>query len=149
MLRHASLAVLAFAILLTALPASAAVSEQPDSPEGSLSAVLGTAEETGGKELFSPQYDLQNKACIFICEPWYQTPMFRGTGADCTAAQNSLASQVAAYGAANGSSLCNAGGAAFGYCGYTVHVTVACHWDFVLGLYVKDGYGSIKCKDYC
>ena len=145
MLRSLSLAVLAF-LMLSAVPVSAA---QPACPDGALAAIFDTPGETGEEAIFPTKDAPQNKVCIFICEEWYQTPMFRGTGADCTAAQNSLASQIAAYGAANGSSLCNAGGAAFGYCGYTVHVTVACHWDFVLGLYVKDGYGSIKCKDYC
>lgn len=145
MLRHASFAVLTFLVLLTALPAAAS---QPACPDGALSAILAPPEETGGEAPFSPLDGKQNKACIFVCDPWYQTPMYRGSGVDCTAAQNSLASQVSSYAAANGVSLCNAGGA-LGYCGYTVHVTVTCHWDFVLGAYSKDGYGDIKCKDYC
>jgi hypothetical protein len=147
MLRNVSFAVLAFLVLLTALPAALSAAG-PDCPDGSLAAILGAPEETGGEAQFSPLDGAQNKACIFVCDPWYQTPMYRGSGVDCTAAQNSLASQVSGYAAANGVSLCNAGGA-LGYCGYTVHVTVTCHWDFVLGAYSKDGYGDIKCKDYC
>ncbi len=148
MLRHASFAVLAFLILLTAFSASASATGQPACPDGSLAAIFSTPEETGGEASFSPQDEARNKACIFVCDPWYQTLMYRGTGADCTAAQNSLSSQVSGYAAANGVNLCRDGGA-LGYCGYTVHVTVTCHWDFVLGAYSKDGYGDIKCKDYC
>lgn len=147
--RNALLAVLAFAVLLAALPASAATLGQPGCPDASLAAILNPAAETGAEALPSPMDQAKAKACIFICEEWYQTGMHRGTGADCTAAQSSLQNGVGSDAFANGPGLCSAGGAAFGYCGFVVHVTVACHWDFVLGTYVVDGYGGVKCKDYC
>lgn len=152
MLRHATLlAVLAFAVLFTALPASASAAGQPACPDGALAAILGTPEETGGEAPFSPQEEAQNKACIFICEGGWgvTTSMKRGTGADCTAASNSLTNQIGSEAVSIGPNGCSNAGAALGYCGWIRYVTVSCHWDFVLGTYVIDGYGDVKCKDYC
>ena len=151
MLRHASFAVLAFTVLLTALPVSAFAAGQPACPDGALAAILDAPGETGEESIFPAQDDPRNKACIFICEAGWgiTTSMKRGTGVDCTAAGNSLSSQAGSEAASIGPSRCAAAGAALGYCGWVLHVTVSCHWDFVLGTYVIDGYGDIKCKDYC
>ncbi|HKI01064.1 MAG TPA: hypothetical protein VKK31_03705 [Thermoanaerobaculia bacterium] len=148
MMRRLSLVVLAGFAILTLLPASATASGPADCADPSLAAILGTAEAAGGEAAFLP--DAQNKACIFICEPWgFTTAMHRGTGANCTDANNNLRSSVGGEASSTGPGLCNNAGAAFGYCGFNLVTTVSCHWDFVLGTYVADGYGNIKCKDYC
>jgi hypothetical protein len=152
MLRSLSLAVLAFLILTAAVPAFAA---EPARPDGSLAAIFDAPGETGEEAPFptqdNPQNDLRNKACIFICEAGWgvTTSMKRGTGSDCTAANSNLSSQIGSEAVSIGSSGCSNAGAALGYCGWVLHVTVSCHWDFVLGTYVADGYGDVKCKDYC
>lgn len=151
MLRSLSLAVLAFLILSAAVPVSASAAGQPACPDGSLTAIFDTPGETGEEALFPAQDDPQEKVCIFICDDGWgvTTSMKRGTGADCTAANSNLTSQIGSEAVSIGPSGCSNAGAALGYCGWVRHVTVACHWDFVLGTYVVDGYGDIKCKDYC
>ncbi len=147
--RNALLAVLVFAVLLSALPASAATLGQSGCPDASLAAILDTP-GAGGEAILSPMADAKNKVCIYTCDPWgFYTGMHRGTGSSCTAAHNALVSAVGGEASSTGPGLCNNAGAAFGYCGFNLIVTVACHWDFVLGTYVEDGYGEIKCKDYC
>ena len=150
MMRRLSLVVAGFAILAL-LPAPATASGPFDCPTPSLAAsVLGAPAPAGGEALFSPEQDPQNKVCIYICEPWgFSTSMKRGTGSDCTASTGNLRSQVGGEASSTGPGLCNNAGATFGYCGFNLIVTVSCHWDFVLGTYVTDGYGDIKCKDYC
>jgi hypothetical protein len=150
MMRHISLVVLAGFAALALLPASASASGPFDCPDPAPAAFLGTPSPAGGEGLFSPGNDPQNKVCIYICEPWgFTTSMKRGTGSDCTASNSSLRSAVGAEASSIGPGLCNNAGATFGYCGFNLVVTVSCHWDFVLGTYVTDGYGDIKCKDYC
>jgi hypothetical protein len=151
MMRHRSLVVLAGFAILALLPAAAFAAGPFDCPAPSPAAsFLGApAPAAGGEGLFSPQNDPQNKVCFYLCDAWYNTAMHRGTGSDCTASVNNLRSGVGGEAASTGPGLCNAGGAAFGYCGYNLVITVSCHWDFVLGTYVTDGYGDIKCKDYC
>lgn len=150
MRRHLPVVVLAVFATLIAIPAFAA--SGPGDCAGSLLAAstLNMADPAGAEALFSPEQDPQNKACIFICEPWgFSTSMKRGTGADCTASTNNLRSQVGGEASSTGPGLCTGAGAAFGYCGFNLITTVSCHWDFVLGTYVTDGYGDIKCKDWC
>jgi hypothetical protein len=150
MLRCSKLAVLA---VLALLPVSAFAAGLPgcDNASMALAAVMAplNASPAGGAPL-SPQYDPQNKACIYVCDWWGDvTSMHRGTGASCTEAHNALASAVGGEASSIGPGLCDNAGAALGYCGFILVVTVSCHWDFVLGTYVEDGYGKIKCKDYC
>lgn len=152
MLRSTRLAVLAV-LALVLLPVSVFAAGLPgcDNASMALAAVMAPPNASPADEVpLSPQYDPQNKVCIYICDDWgFTTSMHRGTGSDCTQANNALASAVGSDASSIGPGLCNNAGAAFGYCGYILHVTVSCHWDFVLGTYVADGYGNIKCKDYC
>jgi len=149
MMRRLSLVVAGFAIVAL-LPASAFASGPFDCPDPSLASVVGAPAPAGGEALFSPEHDPQNKVCIYICDSWgFSTSMKRGTGPDCTTSVNNLRSAVGAEASSTGPGLCTGAGAAFGYCGFNLVITVSCHWDFVLGTYVTDGYGDIKCKDYC
>jgi hypothetical protein len=149
-MRRLSLAVLAVFATLTLVPAAASAASGPADCANLSPAANVLADPAGVEALFSPEQDPQNKVCIFICESWgFSTSMKRGTGSDCTASTNNLRSQVGAEASSTGPGLCTGAGAAFGYCGFNLIITVSCHWDFVLGTYVTDGYGDIKCKDYC
>jgi hypothetical protein len=146
MKRRLPLAALAAAVLLAALPAFASSSPAE-------CATPATAVEPAGEAdldaLFPDANEPEQKVCIFICEPWFQTSMYWGIGSDCTASRNNLSSQVSAEATSTGPGLCNGAGAAFGYCGWNLVITAACHWDWGHMAYVTDGYGNIKCKDYC
>jgi hypothetical protein len=149
MLRRSTLVVLTVLAALTFLSTSAFAAVQPDCSDPSVAAIFGPAEGAGGETLPSPVYDPQNKACIYVCSgSEFNTAMKRGTGPSCTDAHNALVTAVSSEASATGSGLCKGAGY-LGYCGYTLVVTVSCHWDFVLGTYVEDGYGNLKCKDYC
>ena len=148
MLRFSRLAVLAL-IPLSAF--AAGLPGQPGCDDASLAAVMAPPNASSGVgALFSPQYDPQNKVCIYICDWWGDvTATYWGMGSDCNASYNDLTNQIAAEAASTGPGLCDYAGAALGYCGFTTAVTGACHWDSSHGMYVTDGYGKIKCKDYC
>lgn len=149
--RSISLAVLAFLVLSIAAPVSASAAGQPACPDGALATIFDKPGEAGEEAIFPTQDAPQNKTCIYICEAGWgvTTSMKRGTGADCTTASNNLRSQIGSEAVSIGPGGCNNAGAALGYCGWVLQVTVSCHWDFVLGTYVTDGYGDVKCKDYC
>jgi|GEM_PF-2825031 len=149
-MRHLPLVVLVVFAALTSLPSTAATAPGDCADRSLVANIFGTADPSGAKALFPQEQNPQNKACIFICDSWgFSTSMKRGTGANCTASQNSLSSQAGSEASSIGPGLCNGAGAAFGYCGFNLITTVSCHWDFVLGTYVTDGYGDIKCKDWC
>lgn len=148
-MRHLTLVVLFVSALLASMPAAAAgpADWAGRSPAASVSRATDPAGAEGLEALFSPGNEPQNKVCIYVCDVWDYTSMKRGKGPDCTAANNDLASQVGSEASSSSGSVCS--GSALGYCGFNLYVTVSCHWDFVIGQYVTDGYGGIKCKDWC
>lgn len=148
-MRRSTLAVLTVLAALTFLSTSAFAAGPPDCSDPAVAAIFGPPEGAGGEILPSPANDPQNKICLYVCAgSEFNTAMKRGTGASCTDAHNALVNAVSTEAAATGSGLCKGAGY-IAYCGYILNVTVSCHWDFVLGTYVEDGYGNLKCKDYC
>lgn len=139
-------AVVFAAAVLACLPAAASDPLECAAPAA---AVLADADPAAALDDLLAADQPQENACIIICEPWFQTAMYWGIGADCNASRSHLTSQVGAEASSTGPGLCSNAGAAFGYCGWTLVITAACHWDPSHGAYVTDGYGNIKCKDYC
>jgi hypothetical protein len=145
MKRRLPLAALAAAVLLAALPAFASSSPAE-------CATPATAVEPAGEAdldaLFPDANEPEEKVCIFICAPTFETATYWGIGADCTASRSNLVSQVGAEASSTGPGLCQGIGA-INYCGYNLVITGACHWDWGHLAYVTDGHGDIKCRDYC
>ncbi|HXU45726.1 MAG TPA: hypothetical protein VN783_09375 [Thermoanaerobaculia bacterium] len=137
---------LVVATALVALPLAAA--QDPFCPGGT-----GRASIVGARDspsFFDPRLlEPQEKVCIFICtESEFSTGMHWGMGANCTDSNNDLANQVGTEASSTGSGLCTGAGY-ISYCGFRLVVTTGCHWDYEHSMYVTDGYGNIKCKDYC
>jgi hypothetical protein len=146
MKRLAPLAAFAAAVLLAALPAAA--SGAPECSTPALAAAVDPAGQADLDALFPDANEPQEKVCIFICAPFFQTATYWGIGADCTASRSNLISQVGAEASSTGPGLCRDAGA-INYCGYNLVITGACHWDWGHMAYVTDGHGDIKCRDYC